>query len=215
MKVAGSPIPVPPFSGSGEARLFVQQLGLHLASLDGAAVSLSTFTLVSVLQTAHGRAYRREESSDVDLPFVVLQTALLSGFPAPWNAQGLRTALDAGDRWAGTPPTSATTLTWGDDPSFRATRDDAGLWTLERSERGTTRVEWAGRSDADFVRMLHDEVRGNPFPYGWRSHDLPGYEEIVRAAATSRDAWDAGAARLPYLTNWIDERDAARGEPTV
>lgn len=215
MKVGDCPVPLPPFSDSGEARLFVRQLALHLASLDGESVSLATFTLVSVFEGAHGRAYERVTSSDVDLPFLVLQTALLSGFPAPWTPQGVLTALEAGDRWGSTPPSRATTLRWGYDPFYSATRDATGLWTLERSERGTTRVEWTGRSDDEFVRALLDEQRRNPFPYGWRSDDLPGHGEIVRAAVGRRERWDAGAGRLPYLQNWIAERDAAAQPPAV
>lgn len=209
MKVGDSPIPVPPFSGSAESRLFVQQLALHLAALDRDNVSLSTFTLVSVLEGLHGRAYRREDSSDIDLPFAVLQAALITGFPAPWNPQGVRTALAAGPRWASTPPTTATTLTWGSDPSFTAIRDEGGLWALERSERGTSHREWSGRSDSEFVETLLDGERRHAFPYGWKSEDLPGHDEIVRAAVSRRDRWEAGPGRLPYLTNWIDERDAS------
>ena len=212
MKVADSPIPVPPFSGGAEARLFVQQLALHLAALDRDAVSLSTFTLVTVLEGLHGRAHRRDDSSDIDLPFAVLQAALITGFPAPWNPQGVRTALDAGSRWAITPPTIATTLTWGSDPRFTAIRDRAGLWSLDRTERGTTDREWSGRSDAEFVQTLLDGERQHAFPYGWASDDLPGHDEIVRAAVSRRDRWDAGPGRLPYLTNWIAERDIASRE---
>lgn len=203
-------IPVPPFADAAEARLFVRQLAVHVAALDGDHVNLSTFALLSVLESAHG--HHRGVPADADavrLPRSVLQIALLTRFPVAWTPQGLHAAGRAGDDWATAVPTTETEFHDGTDPVVSATRGADGRWTITQTERGLATVLRTGLDDDGYVRVLLDERPGHPFPYGWRSDDLPGFAGVVRAGVAARDAWDAGHARLPYLTNWIAERDAA------
>lgn len=203
-------IPVPPFADHAQARLFVKQLSLHLAALDRDRVTLPTFVLLTTLDSLHGSLHRiRDDRSPVRLPAIVLQIALLSRFPVAWTPQGLHTALRAGDDWSRTAPSTATEFRVGSDPIITGRRSPDGTWTVIHSERGTDRVLHRGLSDHSYVQVLLDDVRGHPFPYGWVSHDVDGFADVVRSAGTVRDGWDAGFGRLPYLTNWIDERDAA------
>ena len=204
-------IPVPPFADNDEARLFLRQLSVHLAALDRDRVTLSTFTLLTVLEGIHGSIRRtrpdRPDLSPVHLPASVLRIALLSGFPAPWTPQGLHTALAAGDEWSRAEPSTATVFREGSDPIITSTRSATGLWTVTSSERGTTRVTHDGLDDDAYVQKLLDDVRGHPYPYGWKSDDLVGLDDVVRGAQGARDRWESGAGRLPYLTRWIDQRD--------
>lgn len=203
-------IPVPPFADPAEARLFVKQLSLHLAALDRDRVTLPTFLLLTTLDAIHGSIHRiRDDRSPVRLPALVLRIALLSRFPAPWTPQGIHAALGARDEWASSAPSTATVFTEGGDPEIRAERA-GGTWTVTHRERGTTRVVHQGLTDDEYVQVLLDDQRGHPFPYGWKSDDVDGFADVVREAGRVRDRWDAGFGRLPYLTNWIDERDAAR-----
>jgi hypothetical protein len=202
-------IPVPPFADPADARLFIQQLSLHLAALDRDRVTLPTFLLLTTLDAIHGSLHRvRNDRSPVRLPALVLRIALLSRFPAPWTPQGIHAALDAGDDWATASPSRATSFSTGYDPVIRAELA-GGTWTVTHHERGSTRVLHAGLTDAEYVRVLMDDERGHPFPYGWTSDHVPGFAEVVREAGRVRDGWDAGFGRLPYLTNWIAQRDAA------
>jgi len=203
-------IPVPPFADIDEARLFVRQLAVHVAALDGPRVTLSTFALLSVLEGAHDFHRGRPASAEsVRLPRAVLQIAVLTRFPAPWTPQGLHTASRAGDDWAIAVPTAETEFHDGTDPVISATRAADGRWTVTQFERGTTTVLHADLDDDAYVQVLLDDRRGHPYPYGWRSDDLPGFTDVARSATATRDAWDAGDGRLPYLTNWITQRDSA------
>ena len=203
-------IPVPPFADVAEARLFVRQLAVHVAALDGERVSLSTFALLSVLESAHVHHRGLPASTEaVRLPRSVLQIALLTRFPVAWTPQGLHTAGRAGDDWATAAPTTATEFHDGTDPIVSATRGADGRWTVTQSERGLTSVLHTDLDDDAYVAVLLDERPGHPYPYGWRSDDLPGFADVVRSGVAARDTWDAGHGQLPYLTNWIAERDAA------
>jgi len=188
----------------------VKQLSIHLAALDRDRVTLPTFLLLTVLDRIHGSLHRiRDDRSPVRLPALVLRIALLCRFPAPWTPQGLHSALAAGDDWSRATPSTATVFVEAGDPTTTARREADGTWTVILSERGHDRVMHSGLSDDAYVDVLKDEAREHPFPYGWRSHDVDGFAEIVRSAGDVRDGWDAGFGRLPYLTNWIDERDSA------
>jgi hypothetical protein len=203
-------MPVPPFADADEARLFVRQLAVHIASLDGGQVALSTFVLLSVLEGTHN--FHRGlpvSASETRLPASVLHIALLSRFPVAWTPQGLHAATRAGDDWATAIPSTETEFSEGTDPVITATRAADGRWTVTQTERGSTTVLHAGLDDDAYVQVLLDDRRGHPYPYGWKSDDLPGFADAVRSGITACDDWDAGHGRLPYLTNWIAERDAA------
>lgn len=206
-------IPVPPFADVDEARLFLKQLSVHLASLDRDRVTLPTFVLLTVLEGIH-RSIRRApthvpDRAPVHLPATVLHIALLSRFPIPWTPQGLHAALAAGDDWSTSVPSTATVFSEGYDPVITATRSSDGLWTVTHRERGSEHVTHEGLDDAAYVQKLLDDARGHPYPYGWKSDDLEGLDEVVRRAGMVRERWETGAGRLPYLTNWIAERDDA------
>lgn len=202
-------IPVPPFTDPAEARLFLKQLSLHLAALDRDRVTLPTFVLMTTLDAIHGSLHRiRDDRSPVRLSALVLRIALLSRFPAPWTPQGIHAALAAGNDWASSAPADSTVFSAGRDPVIRAELSD-GTWTVTHHERGRSHVLHEGLTDDQYVQVLLDDERGHPFPYGWKSDDVPGFGDVVREAGRVRDRWDTGFGRLPYLTNWIDERDAA------
>jgi hypothetical protein len=203
-------IPVPPFADADEARLFVRQLALHIAALDRTQVTLSTFVLLSLLEGMH--VYHRGlavGASEVRLPASVLHIALSSRFPVAWTPQGLHTARGAGDNWSTATPSTETEFSDGTDPVITATQAADGLWTVTQFERGTETVLHVGIDDDAYVQVLLDGFHGHPYPYGWRSDDLPGFADSVRSGLAARNDWDAGHGRLPYLTNWIAERDAA------
>jgi hypothetical protein len=204
-------IPVPPFADVAEARLFLRQLSAHLAALDRDRVTLPTFILLSPLEGVHNSIRRahpdRPDLAPVHLPASVLRIALLSRFPVPWTPQGLHAALAAGDDWARAAPSTATEFSEGPDPIITATRSAAGLWTVTHTERGSTHVTHDGLDDAAYVQKLLDDARGHPYPYGWKSDDLEGLDEVMRSGGEARERWESGHGRLPYLTNWIDQRD--------
>jgi hypothetical protein len=189
--------------------VFVRQLAVHIASLDGNQVALSTFVLLSLLEGTHN--FHRGlpvSASETRLPASVLHIALLCRFPVAWTPQGLHAATRAGDDWATAIPSTETEFTDGTDPVISATRAADGRWTVTQIERGSTTVLHADLDDDAYVRVLLDDHRGHPYPYGWRSDDLPGFHDAVRSGVAARDAWDDGPGLLPYLTNWIAERDA-------
>jgi hypothetical protein len=201
-------IPVPPFADNVEARLFLRELSLHLASLDRDRVTLPTFVMLTVLDGLHGGTYRgRHEDFPLPLPASILRIALLSRFPMPWTPPGLHAALEAGDDWSRSVPSTAGVFERGSDPRITATRTADGTWTRTHTERGSTRVTHSGLSDEQYVALLLEDERGNPFPYGWRWEDTPDLDEVLRGAAAARDQWESGPGRLPYLTRWIDGRD--------
>lgn len=203
-------IPVPPFADNVEARLFLRQLSLHIASLDRDRVALPTFVLLTVLEGMHGGTYRgRHEDFPVPLPAGILRIALLSRFAIPWTPQGLHAALDAGDDWSRSVPSTATVFSRGRDPQITGTRTPDGTWTRTHTERGTTHVTHSGLSDAEYVALLLDEERGHPFPYGWKWEDTTDLTAVLAGSTQAREHWESGPGRLPYLTRWLRGRDEA------
>lgn len=204
-------VPAPPLATAADALRFTRLLAVHVASLDAAAVTLSTFTLASILGSVESRL-RHLAPADAapPLPRFVLTVALLTRFPAPWTPAGLLAAIEGGEEWSSVEAEPSDVLRWSDDPESTAERTADG-WTVTRTERGLATVVATGLDDAGLVAHLLDEVRLHPYPYGWRSDDLPGRDAVVRAGLREREEWAAGHGDLPYLRTWIAERDAAAG----
>lgn len=213
-------VPAPPLATAADALRFTRLLSVHVAGLDREVVTLSTFALVSVLGGVESRL-RAHPAADPapPLPRFVLTVALLTRLPVPWTPAGLLAAILGGDDWSRVAAEPADVLRWSDDPESTAHRDADGRWEVTRTERGLATVVATGLDDAGLVAHLLDQVRLHPYPYGWRSDDLPDRDAVLGAAAAERDAWDVGHGGLPYLRNWIAERDAATrtgtGDPTL
>ena len=185
----------------------------EVISVDDLIAAGSVLALLTVLNSAHG-PLRRDMTGlpPIPLPAVILEIAVLTRFSAPWTPQGLYTALYSGAEWSTRPATTRTVLSHGSDAYYEGRRTAQGTWTVSHVERGTARVVREGLDDDAYVQMLLTGRRGTPFPYGWRSHDVPGFTDVIDGAVNVRDKWNQSDARLPYLEGWITTRNA-RADP--
>ncbi|MBN9605833.1 MAG: hypothetical protein J0G30_04415 [Actinomycetales bacterium] len=193
-------IPVPPFAAPGAAREFTRLLALYVADLAGDGLDAGHLALFGLLE-----AEARELGDDARLPgTTALRVAIATAFPVAWTPHGLDAVLHRRER-AEHPDVP---IRWGEDPDFTATRTPAGLWDVERHERGSREGYVAGLSDDDLVLLrLAMMAPHHPYPLAWSLEGVP-HPPIARAARAARGAWRPWSG-MPYLRNWQAERAAA------
>lgn len=200
-----SSIPVPPFADQQSAAAFVADLCGYVALLGGGGpgggpVSPTTFALLTTVQQEFDIV--RWGQTWAPLPSRhVLTLAMVTYFPAPWTPHGLTDVFhDVLGQFPRRGDSSPGKLEWNSDPSFHATRSDAGEWEVMSYERGTWELVARLSTDDDMVLYRMSFVNNHPLPFGWgwRWSDM---DELERAAQAAQAAW-APRAEFTYLKNW-------------
>ncbi len=197
-------IPIPPFADAAEHRTYLRALQTFLLLLDRDEPSAATIALTAALEADLPRTATAlpERLS----PFA-LRVSMSTFFPAPWTPEALALALDGFGY--GTPVRGRGGWSWGGDPDYAARLTRQG-WQIERHERGS-RSRATLPHEGDLVLLWMDMFR-NRFPYPIahvRDPAVPGPGSLAEAARATLAAHATNAA-MPYLQNWIREREEAR-----
>jgi hypothetical protein len=164
-----STIPIPPFRASEERGQFIRALLTWIAVLRGEnRPGLDAYALSEWLQfeANENRWSKAVPSKLVDVALVRL--GIWTFFPAPWTPHILAMAInEAFPRSQMKVDSRSGNINWGNDPSCQAHRSHDGVWTVDRSERGTTTQYAKPASDDDMILLLeyHQQVSAS-YPYG-------------------------------------------------
>lgn len=199
----GSPtvasIPLPPFRSEDEHRRYVRMLQLHLALIDGGSPSVPTIALSAALT-----APWQSPAGSARLTDLERLVSFSTWFPAPWTLDTLaQTLADPGSPFA--PSRHGERWSWGGDPSFVATPDLTGGWSVTRQERMTCETSRVA-SDRDLVLLWIAQHRVKYVPPIGVVYDE---NDIFDLAPASRPvlAADEVDAAYPYRTTWVEHRD--------
>ena len=197
-------IPIPPFADAPEHRTYLRSLQTFLLLLDRGEPSAATIALAAALEAELPRATREAPTR---LSPLALRVSLSIFFPAPLTPEALAAALSGFGY--GTPVRGRGGWSWGGDPDYAARPTRQG-WEIERHERGS-RTRATLPHEGDLVLLWMDMFR-NRFPYPIAHVPAPSVPApgALAAAAEATLAAHATNVAMPYLQNWIRERDDGR-----
>lgn len=197
-------IPIPPFTDAAEHRTYLRALQTFLLLLDQGEPSAATIALAAALEAELIQAPREAPTR---LSPLALRVSLSTFFPAPWTPEALAAALNGFGY--GTPVRGRGGWSWGGDPDYAARPTRQG-WEIERHERGSRTRATLPHED-DLVLLWMDMFR-NRFPYPIAHVTDPAAPAPGSLADAARATLAAHATNvvMPYLQNWIRERDEAR-----
>ncbi|SDO30058.1 hypothetical protein SAMN04487848_0268 [Microbacterium sp. ru370.1] len=197
-------IPLPPFADAAEHGAYVRALQTFLLMLDREEPSAATIALAAALEAELPRTAREVPER---LSPLALRVSLSTFFPAPWTPEALALALDGFGY--GVPSRGRIGWVWGSDPDYAARLTRQG-WEIERHERGS-RSHATLPHEGDLVLLWMDMFR-NRFPYPIAHTPVPSVPtpDALTAAAEATLAAHATNVAMPYLQNWVRERDRGR-----
>jgi|GEM_PF-2245064 len=200
--VAG--IPIPPFTDAAEHRTYLRALQTFLLLLDQGEPSAATIALAAALEAELTQAPREAPTR---LSPLALRVSLSTFFPAPWTPEALAAALNGFGH--GTPVRGRGGWSWGGDPDYAARPTRQG-WEIERHERGSFSHATLAHED-DLVLLWMDMFRNRfPYPIAHVADPAAPAPGSLADAARATLAAHATNVAMPYLQNWIRERDEAR-----
>ncbi|WP_136588058.1 hypothetical protein [Microbacterium hydrothermale] len=201
-------IPVPPFADAAAHRTYLRTLQTFLLLLDRDEPSAATIALAAALEAELTQAPREAPTR---LSPLALRVSLSTFFPAPWTPEALAAALNGFGY--GTPVRGRGGWSWGGDPDYAARPTRQG-WEIERHERGSFSHATLAHED-DLVLLWMDMFRNRfPYPIAHVADPAAPAPGSLADAARATLAAHATNVAMPYLQNWIRERDEARdGEP--
>jgi len=197
-------IPIPPFADAAERRTYLRALQTFLLLLDPGEPSAATIALAAALEAELTDAPREASTR---LSPMALRVSLSTFFPAPWTPEALASALNGFG--SGTPVRGRGGWSWGGDPDYTARPTRQG-WEIERHERGSFSHATLAHED-DLVLLWMDMFR-NRFPYPIAhvaDPAVPAPGSLADAARATLAAHAENVA-MPYLQNWMREREHAR-----
>lgn len=197
-------IPIPPFTDAAEHRTYLRALQTFLLLLDQGEPSAATIALAAALEAELTQAPREAPTR---LSPLALRVSLSTFFPAPWTPEALAVALNGFGY--GTPVRARGGWSWGGDPDYAARPTRRG-WEIERHERGSRTRATLPHED-DLVLLWMDMFRNRfPYPIAHVADPAAPAPGSLADAARATLAAHATNVAMPYLQNWIRERDEAR-----
>ncbi|WP_394685079.1 hypothetical protein [uncultured Microbacterium sp.] len=197
-------IPIPPFTDAAEHRTYLRALQTFLLLLDQGEPSAATIALAAALEAELTQAPREAPTR---LSPLALRVSLSTFFPAPWTPEALAAALNGFGH--GTPVRGRGGWSWGGDPDYAARPTRQG-WEIERHERGSFSHATLAHED-DLVLLWMDMFRNRfPYPIAHVADPAAPAPGSLADAARATLAAHATNVAMPYLQNWIRERDDGR-----
>ncbi|MEZ3157804.1 hypothetical protein AB1K56_12830 [Microbacterium sp. BWR-S6Y] len=197
-------IPIPPFADAAEHRTYLRSLQTFLLLLDRGEPSAATIALAAALEADLPRTATAVPER---LSPLALRVSLSTFFPAPWTPEALAAALSGFGY--GTPVRGRGGWSWGGDPDYAARPTRQG-WEIERHERGSFSHATLAHGD-DLVLLWMDMFRNRfPYPIAHVADPAAPAPGSLADAARATLAAHATNVAMPYLQNWIRERDDGR-----